>query len=65
MQIIYRVVLLVGFHETKFDFIDPGAACKFADAAKGNLSGANGDVRIYIQLLTKEEIEAGKDEQPE
>ena len=58
MQIIYRVVIAVSYHQATFDFIDPVAACKFADAAKvNNVDGKDGKVEVSIQLFTKEELE--------
>lgn len=61
MQVIYRVIISVHSHPTysaTFDFIDPVAACKFADAAKvNNVDGEDGKCKVNIQLLSKEEIE--------
>jgi hypothetical protein len=58
MQIIYRVVLKISYNSATFDFIDPVAACKFADAAKvNNVDGEDGKCMVSIQLLTKEETE--------
>lgn len=58
MQVIYRVQIVISYHEATFDFIDPVAACKFADAAKvNNVDGKDGRVQIYIQLISKEELE--------
>lgn len=60
MQVIYRVVISIKYNSAIFDFIDPVAACKFADAAKiNNTESADGKVRVFIQLLTKEEVEDG------
>ena len=58
MQVIYRVVISIKYHSATFDFIDPVAACKFADAAKvNNVDGTDGKVKVFIQLLYKEEKE--------
>ena len=58
MQVIYRVVIEVGYRSAIFDFIDPVAATKFADAAKiNNVENEDGKARITIQLLSKEEVE--------
>lgn len=59
MQVIYRVIISVRSHySATFDFIDPVAACKFADAAKvNNVDGEDGKCKVNIQLLSKEEIE--------
>ena len=59
MQVIYRVVISINCNDAYFDFIDPSAACKFADAAKVN-NVEYTKVRVFIQLLNKEEME-GKD----
>ena len=58
MQVIYRVVIAVSYHSATFDFIDPVAACKFADAAKvNNVDGKDGRCEVMIQLLSKEEVD--------
>ena len=63
MQVIYRVVIKVGYKSAIFDFIDPVAATKFADAAKiNNVENEDGKARITIQLLSKEEVEDAEDE---
>ena len=62
MQVIYRVVISIRYNSATFDFIDPVAACKFADAAKiNNVEGEDGKVKVYIQLLSKEELEENAD----
>ena len=63
MQVIYRVVIKVGYLSATFDFIDPVAATKFADAAMiNNVENEDGKARITIQLLSKEEVEKANDE---
>ena len=58
MQVIYRVVIKISYNSASFDFIDPVAACKFADAAKiNNVNGEDGKVKVFIQLLSKEEVD--------
>ena len=58
MQVIYRVIIAISHNSATFDFIDPVAACKFADAAKvNNVDGKDGKCEVNIQLLSKEEIE--------
>lgn len=58
MQVIYRVVISIRYNSAIFDFIDPVAACKFADAAKiNNVENEDGKPKVTIELLTKEEIE--------
>lgn len=62
MQVIYRVIIAISYNSAAFDFIDPVAACKFADAAKvNNVEYDNNTVKVSIELLTKEEVEE-KDE---
>ena len=61
MQVIYRVIITIRYYSANFDFIDPIAACKFADAAKvNNTESEDGKVKVFIELLSKEEME-GKD----
>ena len=63
MQVIYRVVIKVGYLSATFDFIDPVAATKFADAAMiNNVENEDGKARITIMLLSKEEVEKANDE---
>lgn len=62
MQVIYRVVISIKYHSATFDFIEPNAACKFADAAKvNNVEGEDGKVSVYIQLLSEEDIKEDAD----
>ena len=62
MQVIYRVVISIRYNSANFDFIDPVAACKFADAAKvNNTESEDGKVKVFIQLLSKEEVMEDED----
>ena len=61
MQVIYRVILKISYNIAAFDFIDPVAACKFADAAKvNNVATDDGKCKVSIQLLCNEEVEKEK-----